>query len=139
MIKHITIKSKILFADTDAGGMMYFGNVARFVEDGINSWFKKNSLSFLKRDDLNLFWVVRELKTLYSKTISYDEVLHIDICLEKVMRYTLFFKVLISVDNEKRTESIVRLIPMDKTTKSALPVLSEIYTFFNNEERSENG
>ena len=123
----INVSHRILFADTDAGGMMYFGNAARFVEAGINEWFRSNSLSFLKRSDLNLFWVVRELRTLYSKTIGYDETIDINVVLTRIMRFTLVFDIEISSNEIQKIKSQVRLVSMNKDSKQTIPIPDEIF------------
>lgn len=127
MIHQVFLNQRILFADTDAGGMMYFGQAARWVEAGMHEWFRRNNLYFLERKDLNLFWVVRELRTLYSKPISFDELITITATIKSIQRYSLSFEIEVTANDEKKLSSFVRLVPMEKTSKKTTFIPDEIF------------
>jgi acyl-CoA thioester hydrolase len=128
MIQETSLKQRILFADTDAGGMMYFGQAARWVEAGMHEWFRTNDLSFLGRSDLNLFWVVRELRTLYSKPIVFDEEITILTRIRTIQRYSLNFDVeIMGNGGVRKLCSFVRLVPMDRTSQKTTFIPDEIF------------
>lgn len=117
---------KILFADTDAGGMMYFGQACRFVEASVHNWFKQNSFNFVGKS--NLFWVVRELNTLYSNQVAYDEDILLTTCLKHVGRYSIQFDVVFfGKDHVQKIVAKVRMVPIDIITKEPMPIPNSIY------------
>lgn len=104
----------IIFADTDAGGMMYFGQAARFIETGIHDWFKKNNMKFINEAEPDLFWVIRELNVIYSKMITFDEEVNIVTSLKHIGRYSLSFSVsFFGTSDIEKVTSTAKLIPIN--------------------------
>lgn len=128
MKSEVQLKQRILFADTDAGGMMYFGQAARWIEAGIHDWFRQNNLTFLDRKDLNLFWVIREIRSLYSKPIFFDEEITISCKIRIVQRFSITFDInIIDTNGEKKISSFARLVPIDKTSQKTVKIPDELY------------
>lgn len=119
---------EILFADTDAGGMMYFGQACRFIETGIKDWFKQNNLNYLSSQELNIFWVVRELKILYDETIKYNENIKISTSITYIGRFYLQFSLRIfDFNNQKKLQSNIKFVSINKFDKKTVPIPEDLF------------
>lgn len=118
----------ILFADTDAGGMMYFGQVGRFVETGIHDWFKQNGISFLNKDEADFFWVIRELNVAYSKMIPFNEELKITTRLNHVGRYSIHFSIdFYGNHTDPSVSATAKLVPINLKSGNCVPLPEPLF------------
>jgi acyl-CoA thioester hydrolase len=126
-------QQSIIFADTDAGGMMYFGNAARFIEIGINNWFKENNFSYIQKKELNIFFVVRELQVFYNSVIKYDETIKIKTTIKYIGRFYLKFYVeILGIDNIKKIQANVKFVGINKTIQNTIKIPEELFSYRNN-------
>lgn len=65
---------RVLFQDTDAGGVVYFGRYCQFIEKGYSEWFRKYvmPLSELFRQ-YGLYFLIYNLNIKYLFPLHYDE------------------------------------------------------------------
>lgn len=93
---------RVLFHDTDAGGVMYFGNYCQFVEKGYSEWFRKYvmPLSELLRR-YGLYFLVYNLNIKYLSPLHYDEEFIIKTKLINMGKTRLFFSFCIYNQEQK--------------------------------------
>ena len=123
-----SFETTVLFADTDAGGMVYFGSYARFVENAVRQWFDFNKHAYLGKK--NNFWVVRRLNVLYSESFRYGDLLEVNCDIDRIRRYSLDFKVNIRAKNRK-TKNVAAMVTfalIDLATHKPLPMPHPIFS-----------
>ena len=83
---------RVLFHDTDAGGVVYFGSYCQFIEKGYSEWFRKYvmPLSELLRQH-SLYFLIYDLNIKYLSPLHYDEEFIIKTKLVNMGKTKLFF------------------------------------------------
>jgi len=68
---------RVIYADTDAMGIAYYGNYLKWFEIGRSEWFRKTGTSYreLEKDGINL--PVVEAHCSYKRSAYYDDLLTI--------------------------------------------------------------
>ena len=122
----------IYFCETDAVGVVYFGNIGKYIEIGFSEWFREFAIPLKKiNKDYGIFFVVRESNQSFKKSIYYDDRIKIKTNLEKISYYYLIFSTSIYVDNEIRFLARTTLVPVDMNTKSIVKIPSELIKFMD--------
>ena len=79
------MEKRIFYHDTDAGGVVYYGNYLKYLEEARTEFLEKKGLSvemFLKR---GMMYAVRECKVIYRSPARYGDVL---LCEAQLIRAT---------------------------------------------------
>ncbi|MDP8256962.1 MAG: thioesterase family protein [Candidatus Alcyoniella australis] len=77
MNKLVEFKTRVLFGDTDALGIVYYGNYLRFFEIGRAEWYRTLDLPGTHYFDNDRYLVVIEANVRYLRPAVYDQVLRI--------------------------------------------------------------
>ena len=76
---------RIYYEDTDAGGVVYYGNYLKFAERGRTEWLRELGLSQSKlRKEQGLFFVVRHCDVNYLAPARLDDELAVESSLQKL-------------------------------------------------------
>ena len=76
---------RIYYHDTDAGGIVYYGQYLCYLEEARTEFLELRGLSVQLFKDRGLFFVVRNCNITYKSPARYDETL---ICLAKLKKVT---------------------------------------------------
>ena len=71
-------KYRILYADTDMMGVVYYGNYGRLFEMGRTELLRVNGLAYRKLEEAGTFFVVAELSIKFRQPARYDEKLQLE-------------------------------------------------------------
>lgn len=66
---------RVLYGDTDAMGVAYYGNYMRWFEAGRNEWFRSCGTNYRELEARGVFLPVIEAHCNYRKPAFYDDVL----------------------------------------------------------------
>ncbi len=88
-----SIPVRIYYEDTDAGGVVYYSNYLKFLERCRTEWLRAigHDQADLMRDP-GIAFVVRTVNLEYLKPARLDELLTVDLEIEKITRSQLFFR-----------------------------------------------
>ena len=114
----INIFNRVYFAETDAGGIVYYGNLCKYIEMGCAECLRKYAISM---SDLakkyNIFLVMRDANLRYIKPIVYDEEIEIVTKIKRMQYVSVQFITEILVNGELRYSAENRMVSVDLKTK----------------------
>ncbi len=79
-----TVKYRILYADTDKAGIVYYGTYARFYELGRTEFIRGLGYAYKEMEDMGVIMPVVSVNAKYKKTIAYDEEITIETWMDKM-------------------------------------------------------
>ncbi|RMG59513.1 MAG: acyl-CoA thioesterase [Deltaproteobacteria bacterium] len=97
-------KRRVIFGDTDAMGIVYYGNYFRYFEIGRVELLRKAGIRYRDLTDRGIHLPVIESWCRYISPARYDDELSIFAGIEEVRGARLKFRYLISRDGEKLAE-----------------------------------
>lgn len=109
---------RVYFKETDAGGVVYFGNMSRYIEIGFSEWFREFAIplnELYKENDL--FMVVKRTEQNFNSSLKYDDMLCIRTTLVKVKNFSMKLKTEIYVEDKLYYDAVTELVPVNHTTK----------------------
>ena len=86
------MERKIFYHDTDAGGVVYYANYLKYLEEARTEFLEARGLGvqpFLKR---GLFYAVRSCNIVYKAPARYGETIVCDACIEKMTGVQILFR-----------------------------------------------
>ena len=91
--KVFSIPVRIYFEDTDAGGVVYYANYLKYLERCRTEWLRAIGCdqSELLREP-GIAFVVRSINLEYLKPARLDELLSVDLVVERISRVQIFFR-----------------------------------------------
>ena len=85
------MEKRIYYHDTDAGGVVYYGNYLKFLEEARTEFLEKKGLSVATFHQRGMIYAVRECSILYRSPARYGDTLLCDAELIKVTAAQLLF------------------------------------------------
>ena len=98
------MEKQIFFHDTDAGGIVYYGNYLKYLEEARTEFLEKRGLSVETFHERNLIYAVSSCLIHYRSPARYGEVLICGASLKKATAVKLIFDQLI---HEKQSQRLV--------------------------------
>jgi acyl-CoA thioester hydrolase len=86
-----TCRVRVLYGDTDAGGVVYYGNYLRYFERGRTELMRENGISYKGLEDDGFIIPVVESYLRYKASARYDDLLEIFTCLTRVRQVSCRF------------------------------------------------
>jgi acyl-CoA thioester hydrolase len=131
-IEQIT-EARIIFEDTDAGGVMYFGRACRWIEIGFNEWFRSKAMPLPKiKETYSIFFIIQELNVKYHKTLHYDDEIVIKTVAKTARRYSIQFET--KIFSKKNSELCVgathKMVPVNFNTKKIEQIPNVLFCLF---------
>lgn len=94
------LKKRIYYAETDAGGIVYYANLCKYIEAGCSEWFRKFGIPFSElTKEYGLFFVMKDVHLHYKIPIKYDEEIVICTEIEKIKYFSIQFKTEVFVNS----------------------------------------
>ncbi len=82
---------RVLYGDTDAGGVVYYATYLRFFEVGRTEFMRQRVVSYLEVEEQGLILPVVECACRYHRPARYDDLLRIESVLASVGRVSCRF------------------------------------------------
>jgi acyl-CoA thioester hydrolase len=79
-----TIKYRVLYADTDMAGVVYYGNYGRLFELGRTEMVRDLGLPYIELEKAGITMPVYSVESKYRNVIRYDELITIETTIEQV-------------------------------------------------------
>ena len=80
---------RVIFAETDAMRIVYYGNYLKYFEVGRAEFFREFDFPFTRYIEQGLYLAVTQAAVKYHRPARYDDVLIIETCLTRLGRATL--------------------------------------------------
>ncbi|MCK4746622.1 MAG: acyl-CoA thioesterase [Bacteroidales bacterium] len=71
-------KYRVLYADTDQMGVVYYGNYARFFEIGRTEMIREMGMPYMELEESGIMMPVYSVESKYRDVIRYDELITIE-------------------------------------------------------------
>jgi len=85
------MKKRIYYHDTDAGGVVYYGNYLKFLEEARTEYLENKGLSVLELHNQGFLYAVRHCSITYKNPARYGDTLICDAQLKKITAAQLIF------------------------------------------------
>ena len=95
-------KYRVLYGDTDSGGVVYYGNYLRLFEHGRTEFMRDQGVTYKGLEDTGLILPVVESYTRYKASAVYDDMLVIHSSLAEVKKASCRFNYKIYRENSDR-------------------------------------
>lgn len=101
---HLIFKTecRVLYGDTDAGGVVYNANYLRYFEQGRTELMRERVCSYREIEQMGLILPVTETFARYKAPAFYDDLLTIETCVWELNRYTCRFNYRITRQDRDR-------------------------------------
>jgi acyl-CoA thioester hydrolase len=101
---------RVLYGDTDSGGVVYYGNYLRFFESGRTEILRANGTSYRELEEQGYILPVVECKTRYKASARYDDLLIVETSVQDVRQMSCRFnhKVLRADDQQLLAKGYTR-------------------------------
>lgn len=122
---------RVYFEDTDAAGVVYYGNYLKFMERARSEWFLQQSIGMKSlMNDHQLVFVVSRTELNYLRSAKLEDQLEVSVELIELKRVSAVFKQVVSRKGEVICEGLTRVGCVNTSTMrpSAIPpaVYSEL-------------
>ncbi len=97
-----TIQVRVLYGDTDAGGVVYNANFLRYFEQGRTELMRAHVCSYKKIEELGLILPVTEAHARYKAPAFYDDLLSIETSINELTSYTCRFNYRVTREDQNR-------------------------------------
>jgi len=86
-----TITYRICYEDTDAGGIVYYGNYLRYLERGRNEFLRERGMTVRSFQEEGILFPVVEVNLRYRAPALYDDLLEIETCILSAGKASITF------------------------------------------------
>ena len=108
---------RVLYADTDMMGVVYYGNYGMLYEMGRTEMIRKMGLPYIELEDSGIVMPVFSVEAKYRKVIKYDELITIETTVKEIPQVRMeFFHRIFNEDGGLAHEAKVVLVFMDRKT-----------------------
>lgn len=113
-----TVKYRVLYADTDMMGVVYYGNYGKLYEMGRTEMVRGMGLPYIELEEAGVMMPVYSVEAKYRNVIRYDELITIETTVKTQPAARLeFFHRIFNEDGGLAHEAKVVLVFMDMKTK----------------------
>ncbi len=85
------MKKKIYYHDTDCGGVVYYANYLKYLEEGRTVFLEEKGIELKKLMDIGIWFVVKRQEIDYKSPAFYSDELEIKTILKESTLYRLVF------------------------------------------------
>ncbi len=108
---------RILYADTDMMGVVYYGNYGRLFEMGRTEMIREMGMPYIELEHAGIVMPVYSLESKYRNVLKYDELISIETTVKEVPAVRMeFFHKIYNEDGKLAHEAKVVLVFMDMKT-----------------------
>ncbi|MDX1670316.1 MAG: tol-pal system-associated acyl-CoA thioesterase [Limnobacter sp.] len=84
---------RVYFEDTDAAGVVYYGNYLKFMERARSQWFKDHSIGMKQlMDKHSAVFVVSHTELAYHRSARLEDLLSVTVQVERLRKASAVFK-----------------------------------------------
>lgn len=119
---------RVYFEDTDAGGIVYYGNYLKFMERARSQWFIDCSIGMKGlMEQHGLVFVVSRTELNYKRSAKLEDVLKVSVELTELKRVSAVFKQEVRCQGMLMCEGLTRVGCVDTQTLRPKPIPDEVF------------
>lgn len=135
MILPHTMKIRIYYEDTDAGGVVYYANYLKYFERGRTELLRSLGFTQSKLLSDNIAFAVKNINVDYKKPAVFDDMLIVKTSITKINKVSLVFNQTISTESSETNGTIcdteVKVVSVSVNEFKITPIPQEIITKLN--------
>lgn len=105
MSKESILEKKIYYHDTDAGGVVYYANYLKHLEEGRTEYCFARGIDTGKLAQEGIWFVVAHLEVDYKASARYGQIVKVNTRIEKIGRSSVHFNQTITHDDKLLIDS----------------------------------
>ncbi len=117
----LALKTRVIFGDTDAMGIVYYGTYFRFFEMGRVELLRRAGIVYRELTERGIHLPVIEAGCRYLKPAKYDDELSVFVKMEEVRGARLKFRYVIEIGDERIVEGFTEHAFTDSQGKPVRP------------------
>ncbi len=131
--KAFAIPVRVYYEDTDAGGVVYYANYLKFFERCRTEWVRAAGCdqSRMASEDDTVF-VVRKAQCEYLRPARLDDLLEIDLEVEKLTRVRVVFRQHVRRNGEELVTGTIEIACVKCSTMTPTPIPDVLYQQLEN-------
>jgi acyl-CoA thioester hydrolase len=102
------LRQRVIYGDTDAGGIVYYANYLRFMEAGRNKLMRSLALPYSEIEQQGLIIPVTECYIRCKAPARYDDLITIAVSLAELTRWSCRFHYRLSCQREEQEQLLVK-------------------------------
>lgn len=115
------VQYRVIYADTDQMGVVYYGNYGKFYEIGRSEMIRGMGFPYKKLEEKGVVMPVYSVESKYRNTITYDELITIETTVKELPTAKIkFHHRIYNEDGTLAHEATVVLVFMDMKTKKLI-------------------
>lgn len=123
---------RVYFEDTDAAGVVYYGNYLKFMERARSQWFIDTSVGMKAlMEQHGLVFVVSRTELNYRRSAKLEDVLHVSVELTELKRVSAVFRQVVRRDQEVMCDGYTRVGCVSTTTLKPMAIPESIFNQLN--------
>jgi tol-pal system-associated acyl-CoA thioesterase len=123
---------RVYFEDTDAGGIVYYGNYLKFMERARSEWFLQQSIGMKSlMEDHEMVLVVSRTELDYLRSAKLEDVLEISTELTELKRVSAVFKQTVTRNGEVLCQGTTKVGCVNTITLKPCAIPSEVQAQLN--------
>lgn len=112
------MKKKIHYHDTDCGGIVYYANYLKYLEEARYEFFEKLGFSVKKLAEEGVLFVVARQEIDYKSSARYGDEIHIDTWISEVGRVKIWFEYkILNKEGEVLVKARTLMVCVDQNIK----------------------
>ncbi len=114
------MKKRIFYHDTDCGGVVYYGNYLKYLEEARTEYMEEKGISLRKLMDDGIWFAVKRQEIEYRAPARYGDELEIKTALKEATAYRLVFLCdTYNQDGVLLNKAVTELVCVDRNMKLA--------------------
>ena len=101
---------KIYYHDTDAGGVVYYANYLKYLEEARTEFFREKGVDICKLSKQDILFAVRRVEVDYKAPARYADTLTITVSISKIKNATLEFTQSINIGDQILVKAKTQLV-----------------------------
>jgi acyl-CoA thioester hydrolase len=124
---------RVLYADTDMMGVVYYGNYGRLFEMGRTEMIREMGLPYIELEKAGIVMPVYSVDSKYRNVLKYDELITIETTVKEMPAVRMeFFHKIYNEDGRVAHEAKVVLVFMDRKTGRPVRAPEALINLLNN-------
>ena len=122
------VEHRVIYADTDAGKVVYYANYLKWFESGRRELFRDLRISYLDIEKRNFIVPVVEAHCNYLHPARYDDVIVVETRISEVKEKSVRFEYKITKKNDKKllAEGYTINVFVDREKMKSVPIPKDI-------------
>ncbi len=128
-----SVQYRVIYADTDQMGVVYYGNYGRFYEIGRAGLVRSMGFPYIELEKRGVVMPVYSVESRYRNPITYDELITIETTVKELPAARIkFYHRIFKEDGTLAHEATVVLVFMDMKTKKLVRAPELLIDVFRN-------